>query len=448
MARFASAYNGNGQSKLARTFRARRGLLDRWQRLVLEKRDERRPLVWFHAPSVGEGLQARPVIDLLRTKRPDIQVAYTFFSPSAETFAQRLNVDMTDYLPFDNAHDMRALVTMLAPSALFFVKLDVWPNLVTAAKQHGVPTGLLSATVAPRSSRQGVLANLLLRDAYRALDVVGAIDDDDAARLNTMGVASAALRTTGDTRFDQVWARAQHVDSASDVLRALRPNRPTIVAGSTWPSDEDVLFRAWTAVKARVTNARLVIAPHEPTTEHLKRIEAEMTRNKFSRVRLGALLQDSASARTLAPDHTMRDDGEARNANLQRSNTTSADADVVIIDSVGVLGDAYSVADVAYVGGGFHSAGLHSVLEPAAFGAPVIFGPGFDMSREAGMLITERGARSVQDSDAMQATIVEWLTNRSARDEWGGRAKAFVERGLGAAERSVQIVLETVQRKR
>jgi 3-deoxy-D-manno-octulosonic-acid transferase len=127
-----------------------------------------RPLVWFHAPSVGEGLQAQPVIQLLRARRPELQVAYTFYSPSAEEFARSLDVSFADFLPFDTFDDADAIVSALRPTALVFSKLDIWPALTERAASANVPIGVISATMTESSGRRGRLAQALLGDAYRA----------------------------------------------------------------------------------------------------------------------------------------------------------------------------------------------------------------------------------------------------------------------------------------
>src|SRR5713101_1377994 len=139
--------------KLARGLDARRGLVERLAAWGRAQRDARRPLVWVHAPSVGEGLQAKPVLEALRAERPQWQLAYTFFSPSAERLARTLPVDVADYLPFDRLGEVEAALDALQPRALVFSKLDVWPELTLAAARRGVQLGLISATVAPHSSR-------------------------------------------------------------------------------------------------------------------------------------------------------------------------------------------------------------------------------------------------------------------------------------------------------
>jgi 3-deoxy-D-manno-octulosonic-acid transferase len=391
--------------KLLRSFAARRGVRRRYAAFA---RQTGRPLLWMHAPSVGEGLQARPVLELARTRLARTQLAYTYFSPSAERFAQSLDVDFRDVLPFDATGDARAALNALAPTALVFSKLDVWPTLAREASARGVRLGLISATLASGSSRVGGLASALLRDAYARLDRVGAISSQDAERLVRLGVPADRITVTGDTRYDQVWARAQAATLDSPLIGPLRSDRLTLVAGSTWPADERHLLEAWSRIREVHPEMRMIIAPHEPTPAHVAPIERWCETSHLTGARLGAA--DAASA------------------------------DVVIVDRVGVLGDLYKLADLAYVGGGFHAAGLHSVLEPAAFGMPVVFGPRHANSRDARLLLEARAAATVSDTTSLEAALTAWLEDGPARRASGDAAREVVRAGLGAAERSFDLV--------
>ena len=426
MARAATAVavsvapSSNG--KLAQSLRARRGLLDRIRARAAAVRDPSRPLIWLHAPSVGEGLQARPVAHALRLAHPNWQFAYTYFSPSADRFAESVGAEVTDYLPFDTVRDADAMLDALKPTALVFVKLDVWPLLVERAVARRIPVGLLSATLSAASGRLGFFSRLVLNDAYASLATVGAIDAANGERLLQLGVRANVVRVTGDTRFDQVWARAESVDRASPLLSLLRSTRPTLVAGSTWPADNLVLFDAWLAVRRAVPTARLIIAPHEPTTAHIEPLEAWARKNKLRALRLSVL--------------------------EERSSSTDAETDIIILDRVGILGEAYAVASAAFVGGGFHAAGLHSVIEPAAFGVPVAFGPRHTMSREAGLLLAAGGAATVRTSRALAEVLTQWLADRNKREREGQRARDVVRTELGATARSVALVEDLVESER
>jgi 3-deoxy-D-manno-octulosonic-acid transferase len=356
---------------------------------------------------VGEGLQAKPIIELLRDRRPDLQIAYTHYSPSAATFARSLSADVCDYLPFDTTGDSRLVLDALRPAALIFSKLDVWPILTALASAQGVPVGLISATLPERSSRLGALGRALLGDAYRSLRAVGTIDAETAERLTRLGVRREVIEVTGDTRYDQVWDRAGRADRSSPLLGRLVTGRPTIVAGSTWPSDEAVLLPAYAASRSFV-DSRLIIAPHEPTRDHTEPLAARAA----SLGLVVARLDEDAASR----------------------------ADVVIVDRLGVLGDLYALADIAFVGGGFHGAGLHSVLEPAAYGAPTLFGPRSESSRDAMLLWAAGGGVRAPSTEALRHQLVEWLTGPSLRMAAGRAAQQVVRAGLGAAERTVALV--------
>jgi 3-deoxy-D-manno-octulosonic-acid transferase len=409
LARSAAALTPAGDSKWRRSLAARRGIRGRyaaWSR----HRDLDRPLLWLHAPSVGEGLQARVVIDLVRSRRPDVQLAYTFFSPSAESFARSLSVDFTDYLPFDTPGDATAVLDALRPTALVFSKLDVWPVLVAEAGRRRVRLGLISGTVSEASTRDGVIATALLHECYAALDRVGAASEVDAERIIALGADPGHVMITGDTRYDQVWRKAATVDREGPLIAPLASSRPTLVAGSTWPSDEAVLFEAWPAVRRDIHDARLIIAPHEPRAEHLDPIEQWARTQSLALARLGT--------------------------------PAAATADVVLVDRTGVLGDLYGVATAAFVGGGFHGAGLHSVLEPAAFGVPVTFGPRHSNSRDAVLLHRGRGGDSIATADEAIEVFELWLGDPEAREKAGAAARALVQRGLGAGERSYELVMD------
>lgn len=403
--------------------RGRNGLLQRLAGWSAAARDPARPLLWMHAPSVGEGLQAEVVLGRLRAAHPEWQIAYTYFSPSAEALSRRQPADITDYLPWDRAPDVEAALDALSPRALVFSKLDLWPELATRAAARGTAIGIIAATVSPVSRRLRWPARTVLRPGYAAVHAAGAISTEDAERLVLLGVAPSRIEVTGDPRYDSVVERIRE-GAAEDALRVLVDGAPTMVAGSTWDADEDVLLAAFRAVRATHAEARLIIVPHEPTPEHLARLDAQ--------------------ARALglpAPVWLSKSDGPAP---------------LLIVDRVGVLAGLYAGAAIAYVGGGYGSAGLHSVIEPAACAVPVLFGPRWGGNRDAGLLLARRAAIVVSpefpdwldlDADATHAgaspLAAIWLAllrNPAHAAAAGRRGLESVEAGLGAAARSAGLV--------
>jgi 3-deoxy-D-manno-octulosonic-acid transferase len=425
----------DAEHKAWRAIRNRAGGVDRLVQWAREHRDRTRTLLWMHAPSVGEGLQARPVLERIRARHPQVQLLYTFYSPSAERFAQAMlaagTVDATEYLPFDTTANATRLLDALAPTALVFAKLDVWPQLVRTAAARGVRLGLISATLSEGSGRGGGLARALLGDAYAALDSVGAIDAADATRLTALGVRADRVTALGDTRYDQVAARAAAADRTSALLAPLASERPTVVAGSTWPADEEVLLMAWLRVRKTLPNARLIIAPHEPTPAHTTPIRRWAQAHSIPLAMLSNLSAPVGGGAT--PEFT---NSTSHGAEVQ----ANSEAEVLLVDRVGVLGDLYALAQAAYVGGGFHAAGLHSVLEPAAFGAPVLFGPRHTRSRDALLLLEAKGAVAVSDVEELSDALQILLTEPDTHTRASRAAKAVVAQGVGAADRSTALV--------
>jgi 3-deoxy-D-manno-octulosonic-acid transferase len=401
--------------------RARRDAGERLLDWARWNRDKHRPLVWFHAASVGEGLQADSVLRHLRRIRPDCQIIYTHFSPSAEGLAGRLDVDAADYLPYDLPDRVDRLLWALEPDLLVFAKLDVWPELSTRAATTGAQVAIVAATVSPGSGRLRWPARGLLEPGYQAVAAAAAISVEDAARLARLGVDADRIRVLGDPRFDSVAERVRGVPPDEPLLRFGR-GAPTLVAGSTWPADEAVILKAFAALRRHRPDARLILVPHEPTPDHLDRLE-----------------RTAQAAGLPLP---------------LRLSAAEGPAPLLLIDRVGVLATLYGAGTMAYVGGGFGRAGLHSVLEPAAWSLPVAFGPRWRNSRDAALLLDADAATALGAYSAERAAAAllrrweSWLADESSRRAQGQRAREVVEQGLGASARSGGMLAELISARR
>jgi len=397
--------------KLRAGVQGRRGALERlldWGRAT---RDPARPLAWLHAPSVGESLMAQAIIAELRALRPNIQIAFTFFSPSAERVAREVGADFAEYLPFDTPVAMARLVDALRPTMLAFVRTEIWPNLVKAAAERAIPMCMVNAVLSAGSSRLGTSARWLLRPAYSKLAMVGVVSQRDGDRFTRLGVKADRVTLTGDARFDQVWARISTLDRDQPLLQRLRdPRRTNIVAGSTWDADEAELIPAYASAR-KGSKLRLIIAPHEPSPTHLRALEQRLNAARVSHARLGEI------------------------------ETATADLpDAIVVDRVGVLADLYAVATVAYVGGGFHSAGLHSVIEPAALGVPVIFGPRHGNAREADELAGKGGGFVASDGAGFATVVLDLAARPIQRTTASEAARNYVQSKLGGAKRNAELI--------
>lgn len=410
-----------GPSKLARGIRGRRGCVVRLAQWARESREPDRPLVWFHAPSVGEGLQARAVLEALMDERPDLQTAFTHFSPSAERLATSMPADVADYLPWDTRREMTRAVEALRPSLVVFTKTEVWPNLSRVAEARAVPTALVAATLPPTSSRRGLVAGALLGPSYGRLARVLAVGADDAERLERLGARPEAVEVTGDPGIDSAAERALAADATAPWLAPFHAEpAPTVVAGSTWRPDEEVVVPAVTGLRREVGGLRLIIAPHEPTPAHVARLAAQLRGAGWTVATLGRVEE----AGTLGGI-----DG-------------SGGADAIVVDRVGALAHLYTAGSVAYVGGGFHDEGLHSVLEPAAARLPVAFGPRHRNARAAGDLVGRGGGAVVRDVQQLRAALGAWFADPGRRAAASAAAHAYIEAHLGAAERSARALTD------
>ena len=390
--------------KMRAAIDGRRGFRERWDALA---RELAAAPVWFHVASVGEFEQARPVITALERARPDIPVMVTFSSPSGYHFArkreslERGSLRFIDYLPFDSAANMRFCLERARPRLLVFVKFDLWPNLVWEANARRVPMVLIDATLSASSGRLALPARWIYRDIYRRLDAILAISEDDARRFRDAAPSHPSIAITGDTRFDRVMERWRERATSKFSLPA---GGPTLIAGSTWPPDEERLLPALAKLLREHDSLRAVLVPHEPTPAHIEPLET------WAR---------EARATFTVESERKTDDGDAR---------------VVIVDKVGVLAEAYRFADLVYIGGAF-TTGVHSVIEPAIAGVPVVFGPKHDNSFEALQLLARGAARAVTSADDVYQALSTWLHDPAARRRAGEAARLYVESQLGATEK-------------
>lgn len=394
--------------KLARGLAGRtrtRAIFERWAR---SSRDHGRPLAWLHAPSVGEALMAQAIIASLRERRPDCQIAFTIFSPSAERVLDRVGADVAAYAPLDTRWDVRPVLDALAPGVIAFVRTEVWPVLGREAASRGARVALVNGVLGKRSSRLRLPARALLGPAYARLDAIGAVGEDDARRFTRLGIASDRVSVTGDARFDQVCRRLESVPASAAAALLDDAAMATVVAGSTWPVDEALLLPAFAEIR-HDRPVRLVVAPHEPDETHLARLEASVDDAALGHRRLGAIERAGGPL-----------------------------PEVVIVDRVGVLADLYRIADAAYVGGGFGDDGLHSVIEPAALGVPVTFGPHHGNAVEGGELAGAGGAIAVTDAASLAGALRSLLGSEG--ENAGAAARDFVARRRGGAACNAELI--------
>jgi 3-deoxy-D-manno-octulosonic-acid transferase len=416
-ARLAAPLVALGDSKLARGAAGRRRAAELLARWGESERVAGRPGVWFHAASVGEAFQAGAVIAALERLRPDVQVAFTHFSPSAEGVGKRIGAHVAAHLPWDATGPVGRALDGLRPDLLVFTRSEVWPVLVEEAVARGVRVALVAAAIAAEGGRMRWPARVVLDSTWRSLSLACANTPHDASRLIALGVPEPHVHTTGDPGVDSALERAR-ADGHSPSLAPFHADpRPTVVAGSTWPEDEKVLLPALADVRTRLRGLRVIVAAHEPGPR-----------------RVLDLLEQLATA-----------GWKARTLGEVESRGSAAGTNAVVVERVGVLAQLYTVGNVAYVGGGFTNRGIHSVLEPAAARLPVVIGPRYARTPSARAFVREGGAKAASDRRGIADALTSWLTDQRAHGHAATRAFGYIDSHRGAAERTAALLASLLE---
>lgn len=386
-----------------------KGREDLWSRLGAKK-EALRGCLWMHCASVGEFEQGRPVLEAIKAQRPDLPVLLTFFSPSG--YEARKDFPLAthvDYLPEDSARNARRLVDLIAPRASIFVKYEFWYHHLHALKAKGVPVFLISALF--RASQPffkwygGAWREML--GCYAHI-----FTQDEKSHALLLGIGVDRVSVSGDTRFDRVMAIVK-ADEELPTARAMAGSHGRILlCGSTWPKDESLLLEALQTARA---TPRIVIAPHELKKEHLATIDRDFPEPLMTWSALGsdASVPQFSNMRTL------------------------------LVDRIGLLARLYKYADVAYVGGGFGD-GIHSLLEAAAWGKPVIFGSKHTKFTEAKGLIDAGGGFEVRNADELRAVLDRLFGDKDVLAAAGKAAGNYVRERVGATERIVGPVMRAL----
>lgn len=366
--------------------------------------------VWFHAASLGEFEQARPVLEAYRQRHPDTKVLLTFFSPSG--YEVRKNYPLADrvaYLPMDTPHNARRLLDAYRPVAAFFVKYEFWYNYLRELRRRQIPTYLFSAIFRPEQYFFHPYGRWFLKQirlCYRHIFV----QNEESLQLLARHGIDATL--AGDTRFDRVHQIAQAAEPDAVAERFLQGHDgPVLVAGSTWPPDEQLLARLHECKEWFPD--RIIIAPHEIHEEHLQQIE---------RLFPGSVRYSSLTSST------------------SLTSPTSSTSQVLIIDNIGILSKLYRYATVAYIGGGF-GVGIHNILEAVAYGKPVVFGPNYHKFQEAHDLI-DLGGCIILDEHPDVSFLRKLFTDDDIYHAASDACMQLMRRNLG----STDIILHTIEK--
>lgn len=380
--------------------------------------------IWFHAASLGEFEQGRPLIEALREKYPQYQILQTFFSPSGyEVRKNYKGADIVCYLPYDTPAACRRFLDITRPELAFFVKYEFWGNILEDLSRRQIPTYLISGIFRERQAffkPWGGMLRPVLKN-FRHLFV----QDEESRRLLASIGFHQNVTICGDTRFDRVIAIQQQAKqypwAEAFVAAPAAGKKPfTLVAGSSWPKDEDILLDYFN----RHPEMKLIIAPHEIHEEHIQSIISKLERPYLRYSELKKLWEQG-----LVPEGQWPAD-EASTALPLRAGWGNS---CIIIDAIGFLSSIYRYGDVAYIGGGF-GVGIHNTLEAAVYGMPVIFGPNHTAFREALGLLDAQGGFTISNAQEFESLMDRFLTDSTYLQLAGQKAGDYVQSESGATE--------------
>lgn len=360
-----------------------------------QQREEDAEYIWFHAASLGEFEQGRPMIEEIRRRHPDKKILLTFFSPSGyEVRKHYEGADVVCYLPFDKPRNVRKFLDLARPSMAFFIKYEFWKNYLDELKRRGIPTYSVSSVFRKDQvffKWYGGLYRKVLHD-FTCLYVQNELSRRYLGRIGVTDV-----KIVGDTRFDRV-LEIMHRAKELPIVEAFRGDGPVLVAGSSWQPDEELFIRYFN----EHPGMKLIIAPHVIDDLHLVDI---INRLKRPYVRYSKATPDKA-----------------------------AKADCLIVDCYGLLSSIYRYGTISYIGGGF-GVGIHNTLEAAVYGIPVVFGPKFQKFVEAKELIEVGGAYTISDYTGLETLLDRFISDKAFLDKTGDAAGHYVMSRAGATEK-------------
>jgi 3-deoxy-D-manno-octulosonic-acid transferase len=353
-----------------------------------------REVIWMHCASFGEYEQGLPILKALKNKNPQAFYLVTFFSPSGYLIQKTHKVaDLTTYLPWDNRTDTRRFIKKVQPTKVLFVKYEFWPNLLIELQKQKVPTYLISGLFQPYQlffKPWGGWYRRLLK-SFTHLFV-----QNEASQILLLGIGIKQVSVSGDTRFDRVNLSKEKLPFMEEFVK----NRKCIIAGSVWPEDIRLLEES---IANTPKGWCWLIAPHEIDEKRVKTLVDDLAPQSqlYSTIDYSLLPQ----------------------------------ATVLVLNTVGLLSSCYQYGQIAYVGGGMGTKGLHNILEPAATGIPIVIGKNYDRFPEAVELIKQEGVVSITSQHEARENLLLLMQDNSIRKEKGSINQRFINKNMGATKK-------------
>lgn len=367
--------------------------------------------VWLHGVSVGEINLLKPIIKELRQSRPDWELVVSSTSKTGFELARKLFSDLkVFYCPLDFTWSVRSAIKRIAPDWLVLVELELWPNLILQAKKHGVRVAIVNGRISDRSFLRYRRIRFFIKYILGRVDVVAAQDSLAADLFNRLGARDVVV--TGAIKFDGAQTdRNNEKTTCLAALAGLKKDETVFIAGSTQEPEEQYAVETWRELVPRWPTLRLMIVPRHP-----ERFEAV------------AKMLASSGVRWCRRSHLVEGD-------------TEEVAPIILIDTVGELGAWWGTAHIAFVGGSFGSRGGQNMLEPAAYGAAVCFGPNTRNFRDiSSRMLREQAAKVVASREDLCDFVRHCLEDENWREELGQNAVRLVKSQRGATARTVELL--------
>jgi 3-deoxy-D-manno-octulosonic-acid transferase len=335
-------------------------------------------------------------MEKIKTEYPNHKIVLTFFSPSGYEVRKNNTVaDVTVYLPLDTAYNAKKFVQLVKPELVFFIKYEFWPNYLKVLQKAGIKTYLISGIFREKQAFFQWYGGFY-RNALKTFEYFFVQNESSKKLLQSLGYQN--VKISGDTRFDRVVSILDR-DNTLAFIEQFKNNTTTIVIGSSWPKDENLLVNF---INQADSNVKFIIAPHNIKAEQISNLQSQITKSSVLLSEMG-------------------------NRNLTHFQ-------VFIIDTIGILTKIYSYADIAYVGGGFGNPGVHNILEPATFGIPIIVGPNYSHFAEATALVNMEGCIPIKNQEELNDTLNHLISNEDIRHEKGHICDTFVQMNIGATD--------------
>jgi len=373
--------------------------------------DKSKKLVWIHSSSMGEFEQAKPIVEELK-KDENLNILITFFSPSGYENSKRYPyADLVSYIPFDTNSRAKRFLVIVRPDLAIMMRYDIWPNHIWAMKKFNVPAYLVDATMKKNSPRKFPLIKNFHEILFKDITKILTVSKSDSDGFKEFGCSDNQIKIVGDTRFDRVYQRSLKAKEKNLIKEEILKGKKVFAAGSTWGMDEDVIVPAFIKLAKYDKEIILLIAPHEPTVQHLEKLENDFS-GEFETIRFSFL----------------------NNYKNER---------VIIIDSVGILLTLYTYADAAFIGGSFKQS-IHNVLEAAVYGIPVLFGPKIDNSQESKELLRRDGGILIRNKREAYRQLRTLFSNDKLRKAKGKICYNYVQENLGATEKIISEIYKVI----